>query len=128
MTTSTAACFWKVEIGRVAVYLENHVAGLIAEYSIRMSGGIVKELDDCFHSGFGSGALFRCEVAKSDEHGGVHCTSVVEKNAHNLHDKKFVEIGKFRCSVWWFSHLDLGAILWDVVFVWGIMFASAIFA
>jgi hypothetical protein len=52
MTTSTAACFWKVEIGRVAVYLEDHVTGLIAEYSIRMSGGIVKELDDCFHCGF----------------------------------------------------------------------------
>jgi hypothetical protein len=93
VATCTAACFWKVEVGGVAVYLENHVAGLIAEYSIRMSSGIIKELDDCFHSGFGSRALFRCKVAKSDEHGGVNSTSVVEKNTHNLHDEKFVKIG-----------------------------------
>jgi hypothetical protein len=90
MATGSAACFWKVEVGRVAVYLENHVAGLIAEYSIRVSSGIIKELDDCFHSGFGGRALFRGEVAKCDEHGGVNCTGVVEKNAHNLHDEKFV--------------------------------------
>jgi hypothetical protein len=126
MATCSAACFWKVEIGRVAVYLENHVAGLIAEYSIRVSGGIIKELDDCFHSGFGSRTLFRGKVAESDEHGGVNSTSVVQENAHNLHDEKFVLLESS-------GVVSGGSVIWtlapycgDVVFVWGIMFASAI--
>jgi hypothetical protein len=93
VATCSAACFWKVEVGRVAVYLENHVAGLIAKYSIRVSSGIIKELDDCFHSGFGSRALFRGEVAECDEHCGINSTGVVQENAHNLHDEQFVFVG-----------------------------------
>ena len=42
------------EIGSVAVYVEMHFAGLIAEYGVRMRCTVVQEVDDGLSGSFGA--------------------------------------------------------------------------
>jgi hypothetical protein len=41
VASSTRACFGLAEIGRVTFYVENHVAGTVADNGIGMRGAIV---------------------------------------------------------------------------------------
>jgi hypothetical protein len=41
VASSTRACFGLPEIGRVTFYVENHIAGIVADNGIGMRGAIV---------------------------------------------------------------------------------------
>ena len=41
VSSGTGACFCFAEIGRVTLYVENHVAGIVTDNGIGMRGAIV---------------------------------------------------------------------------------------
>jgi len=55
---NTGATLGGSEIGCIAVYPEDHVAGMVTDGDIRMSGAIMEELCDSFHGCLGAFGLF----------------------------------------------------------------------
>ena len=63
---------------------KDHVAGVICDYGIHMSGCIVKELLDLCHCVFGRIGLFSGNGAKGWDHGCIDGSSVIKKIASDF--------------------------------------------
>ena len=72
------------EVGCVAVDVEDHVAGMVADGGVRMSGAVVEQLGDGARGGFGTVGLGAGEGAEGDEQSGVDGASVVEKSTDDF--------------------------------------------
>ena len=54
MAAGAALSFRFSQVRGIAVYVEDHVAGAVADLGVRMSGCIVQEMDECIDSSLGS--------------------------------------------------------------------------
>ena len=84
VSTSAAASLGLREVGGVAVYLEDHVAGTILDAGIVMGCGVIKELVDDFLGGFSGFALLGTESAKCSKHGAVDCSGIIQEYTNDL--------------------------------------------
>jgi len=94
MTSSTRSSFGFRKIGSIAVGPEIHVAGVIADFGVGMTGSVVEKLTDCIQCCLGAVGLGGRDRSKGDEHGGVYAAGVPEKSANNFLD----ELLFFRCQ------------------------------
>jgi hypothetical protein len=54
ISPGSAASFRFSEVRGVAVDVEDHGTGAVAYFCVRMSGGVVQEMNKCFDGGLGS--------------------------------------------------------------------------
>jgi len=66
------------------VYPKDHVAGMVMDGGIRMSGAIIEELHDGFHGCLGTFGLLGGDGAQCSEKGAVHSSGIIQEYAHNL--------------------------------------------
>jgi hypothetical protein len=83
-STGTGAGLSLREVRGVAVDVENHPAGGVADSGIWMGGTVVEELSYSLSSGFSPFGLGRSESTKGNEHGGVYGASIVEEGANDF--------------------------------------------
>ena len=80
-TGSTAACVFFGEIGGIAVEMENHVTGEIADFGVRVGVRVVKGIDDLVHGVFCRFGLGRGNGPKGNQHGEIDGDHIVEECA-----------------------------------------------
>ena len=86
ISSSAGACFRGGEIRGVAVNLENHVAGVVADNGIRVRSAVVQELGDGLECGMCSVGLLRGDGSNGSEHGGVNSPCIIEEGSKNFLD------------------------------------------
>ena len=84
VATNSGVGFGAAEVGGISVDAVDHLAGLVADDSIRMGGSVVEELDSGLGSGLSAMGLFRAEFVEGNQHGVVHGTAVEEEGADDL--------------------------------------------
>ncbi len=101
LATGAAASVGCTKVGSIGMYVEDHVRSLVANFSIRMCGHVIKELVDritCLFSGctlLGGNGRERHEDCRIDGAG------IVEEAADNLLDALFAGFVKFGTCVAW---------------------------
>ena len=65
------------QVRGVAVDMEDHAAGVVAEHGVGMGGTVVEELRDCDCGGFGAICLCGGERSEGNKHGAVDGAGVV---------------------------------------------------
>ena len=78
----TAFSVWCNKEGGIGIAVEDHVAGMIADFSVGMGAGIVKKHLASCQSFFCRASLLLTNFVESSEHCGINGTSVIEKAAH----------------------------------------------
>ena len=73
---------------------EDHVAGNVAYLDGRMGSGVVQEIRDFYHSGFGLFGMGGGDYAKGEKHGEVNDDSIVEEGSTNLMNLFILEEGR----------------------------------
>ena len=94
-----ATPFADVDVGGIGVGGGDHVAGLIENVIIWVSGDIVEELVDGQRGGFSGGCLFSANRADGDQELGIHSSSVKEKGTNDTLDLFDAGIAKRRTGV-----------------------------
>ena len=111
VSTCAAARFWFGQIGRVAVDMQDHVAGTVAEFGVGIGGTIVEEMDHLDGGGFRSNGLGGRQVAEDVEHGGVDGPRIIEELSHDTLEE-FGVLGRvLGGSIKRACKLDFGAVL-----------------
>eukprot|EP00978_Attheya_sp_CCMP212_P035731 scaffold157281_cov78-Attheya_sp.AAC.1 len=82
VATCSAPCLGFREVRGITVDLEAHVACIKADSGFGFGGTVVEELGDGL--GFGLGVLRGSQGTKDNQHGGVHCTGIIEESADNF--------------------------------------------
>lgn len=77
MTTNAATGFGGGEIGSIAVYMENHVAGVKPDNSARESCGVVEEVDEGVHGLHSAMGLHSGKVAQGNKKEAIHGKGIV---------------------------------------------------
>eukprot|EP00957_Ditylum_brightwellii_P018914 1422276-Ditylum_brightwellii.AAC.1 len=60
MSAGVAPCLWCTQIQGITVDMQDHVAGMVSQDSIRVGGCIIQELRDCFCGLAGGVFLLGC--------------------------------------------------------------------
>ena len=97
MASSTASSIRKNKVGGIGADSKNHVAGMVADGSIRMRGEIVEQHIAGLFGVFGGRSLVAGDFVQRNNHSGVTAAGIVEKEAGNLldtFDAEFVEEGR----------------------------------
>jgi hypothetical protein len=75
------------QVGRVAVHVEDHIAGRISDSGLGMSGSVVEELIGGPRGHLGGFRLGGGDGSEGDKHRGVDGTGVIQKKADDLLDE-----------------------------------------
>jgi len=87
MASGATAGLGSREVRRVAMQVEYHVAGNIADGGIGVGVGIVEEPDSGIIGAFGGIGLVGGNGSEGDQHGWIDGDGIVEEHANNLLDK-----------------------------------------
>ena len=120
-TSRAAARFRLAEIRGVTMRGKLHVAGVVMEDGIGVSGTVVEELCYCLCSCLGAVRLCRSNGTQCNKHGVVDCSCIEEEGPHH-----FLKAGDFgrrekRGSVRWSSELGGSAIVGRRPCMWRVL-------
>ena len=74
---------------------EYHVTGMVSDDGIRISGSVIEELSECFGSCLGGMGLGGGKGSKSNQHGGINSSGIIEESANALSEVVVVIWGKW---------------------------------
>jgi hypothetical protein len=93
---SVGACFVSREIeGCVTLNVEDHVAGVVANYGLWVRGAIVEEMHDGFEGGLRSTGLLGGDGSDCSEHGGINGVGIIQEGAKDFLD--VLGVGGIEC-------------------------------
>ena len=111
VATDSAAGFGLRQIGGITADPEYHVAGTVADGGIKVGGTVVQKFCEGFGGFFGAFRLGSSKGAKSNEHGGVDSTCIVEEGADDLLDALETSRSKGGGGVMEWEELDSGTVV-----------------
>ena len=94
VTTNMASSGGRIEIGRIAMDVQDHVGGAEPNCGIRMSGTVVEELCDAKVGALGGAGLLVGNGAECHEDGDINTPGIIENCPDDLlytSDTLFVE-------------------------------------
>ena len=77
MAAGAASGFGLGEIQGITMDMQDHVAGIIPDGRIMIGRGVFEEPNDLVVGLLGGSSLLRGNVAKCNEHGGIHGNDIV---------------------------------------------------
>jgi len=114
-----------IKVQGIAVCPKDHVAGMIANDSIRMGGTIIEQVHEGLHGGLhGAGSLLGGKGTKGNQHGGVNCMGIIQEDTNNFLDAFAIVSIKGSSVVWCRGILDFGTITGVLPSVWGMLRTS----
>ena len=81
------------------MYCQYHVTGFVGDDGVGVGGRVVEELAHSFESVLGGCGLVRRDCTERCEHGGIHCSRLVQEGADDLLDVSFLLWGQEAGSV-----------------------------
>jgi len=110
IAAGSGASFWLGKVGGIALDVQDHVAGMVTEDSIGVSGSIVEEPGGSFGSCLSASGLGGCKGAEGDKHGRINGTGIVEQDTDDFLETFDALFGQEWGGVRRVGHLGRGTI------------------